>query len=131
MTKTNKIVYYILLVIISLMFIMSGYMKVSSDPVSVAGFVKAHFPMWFMYFIGAAEILGGIALWIPKLAKWSSYGLYIIMAGAVVVTIFFDNPLFAIMPVVVAAIIFYIGKLRAKHSMPAPMSSTPTQAPMM
>ena len=131
MTKTNKIVYYILLVIISFMFIMSGYMKVSGDPMSVAGFAKAHLPIWFMYFIGAAEILGGIALWIPKLAKWSSYGLYVIMAGAVVVTICFDNPVFAVVPLIVAALIFSAGKLRTKRSESDPMNQAPTSAPMI
>lgn len=116
MTKTQKIVYYVLLVVVSVMFVWSGYMKVSANPVSVQGFTDAHMAIWFMYFIGAAEILGGIGLWLPKLQKWAVYGLEIIMIGAVIVTVM-NNPVYmAIMPVIFGAALWYIMKLGQKKS---------------
>ena len=105
--------YYVLLILVSLIFIMSGYMKVSANAITVAGFAKAHLPLWFMYFIGIAEILGGIALWIPKFSKLSTYGLYIIMLGAIVVTVLFDNPIAGLVPIVfivLLTVIQHIGK---------------------
>ena len=116
MTKKQKIIYYILLVLISLGFIMAAYSKLVADPMSVAGFTKAHLPIWFMYFIGVAEVAGAIGLWIPKLSQWAAYGLYIILAGAVVVTVLFDNPVLAIIPIVYAIILTVIVKLGKKRA---------------
>ena len=118
MTKTQKIVYYVLLVVVSVMFVWSGYMKVSANPVSVQGFADAHMALWFMYFIGTAEILGGIGLWLPKLQKWAVYGLEIIMIGAVVVTVM-NNPVYmALMPVIFGIALWYISKLAQKKNNP-------------
>jgi uncharacterized membrane protein YphA (DoxX/SURF4 family) len=123
MTTTQKIIYYVLLVLVSVLFLFSGYSKLSSDPMAVAGFAQAHLPLWFMYFIGAAEVLGAIGLWIPKLAKWATYGLYIILAGAVVTTIIFVSTVLALMPLATAIVLYIITRLRTKKSM-APMAST-------
>jgi len=110
MTKKQKIFYYVLLVIVSLMFIWSGYMKVTGNPISVQGFADAHLAIWFMYFIGAAEIAGGIGLWIPKLSRWASYGLIVIMIGGVVVTLMNNPAYMALMPLVFGVALWYIGK---------------------
>ena len=128
MTKTQKIFYYVLLVVVSLMFVMSGYMKVSANPTSVEGFLSAHLPIWFMYFIGVAEILGGIGLWIPKLQKWAVWGLEIIMVGAVVVTVLNQPAWMALMPVLFGAALWYICKMGAKNGsapVAAPVNSAP------
>lgn len=130
MTKTKKIVYYILLVLVSVMFVFSAYSKLSGDPMAAAGFAKAHLPLWFMYFIGIAELAGGIGLWIPKLQKWAIYGLYIILVGAVVVTAIFENPLLALFPVVFIILLTIILKLdkkmRLSTSVPTDISQSAT-----
>ena len=118
MTKKQKIIYYILLVIISLGFIMAAVPKLMSDPMSVAGFQKAHLPLWFMYFIGIAEIAGAIGLWVRSLSVYAAAGLYIILAGAVVVTILFDNPALAIVPVVYGIILGIVMKLGKSKTSP-------------
>lgn len=125
MTKTNKIVYYVLLVIVSVMFVFSGWMKVSSDPMSVEGFTSAGLALWFMYFIGAAEIAGGIGLWITKFQKWAICGLSIIMVGAIVVTLMNQPAYMTLMPVIFLVAMWYIGKLGKKRSV-APMSAPMT-----
>lgn len=116
MTKNQKIIYYILLVLVSLVFIMGAYPKLVSDPMSVAGFAKAHLPLWFMYFIGVAEVAGAIGLWIRSLSIYAAYGLFIIMIGAAIVTILFDNPVMAIFPVVIGAMLWFIVKLGRKST---------------
>lgn len=115
MTKTQKTVYYIVTTITSLMFLFSAYSKLSGDPMATAGFATAHLPLWFMYFIGAAEVLGGIALWIPKLQKWAVYGLSIIMIGAIIVTAIFVSVPMAIIPLVFFVFLVTILKLGKKR----------------
>jgi uncharacterized membrane protein YphA (DoxX/SURF4 family) len=128
MTKTNKIVYYILLVIVSALFLFSAYSKLSGDPMQVAGFATAHLPIWFMYFIGVAELAGAIGLWIPKLQKLANCGLKVIMVGAVVTTAIFVSVPLAIFPLVVGVVLYYISRL-AKKNLANPVASAPAQAP--
>ena len=117
MNITQKITYYVLLVLISLGFIFAGIPKVLANPMAVAGFAQAHLPLWFLYFIGIAEILGAIGLWIPRLSMWAAYGLWIILAGAVVTTLIFQTASLAIIPLVYAiilGIVVWLGKKKTQ-----------------
>lgn len=129
MTKTKKILFYVLTALVSLVFIMGAYPKLVADPMSVEGFAKAHLPLWFMYFIGVAEVAGAIGLWIPKLSKWAAYGLTIIMVGAIVVTVIFTGVVQAIVPVVIIAILWYINKLSAEKKAMMPMTTPSPTTP--
>lgn len=121
MTKTKKIVYYVLLVLVSVMFAFAAYSKLMAGPEEAAEFAKFHLPMWFMYFIGVAELAGAIGLWIPKLQKWAVWGLQIIMVGAVVVTVMFDSVTMAIAPAVFGVILYFIMKMGAEAHAGLPM----------
>jgi uncharacterized membrane protein YphA (DoxX/SURF4 family) len=46
-----------------------------------------HFPLWFMYFVGVAQVFGGIALFTPKLRMPASLAMALIMIGAIITTI--------------------------------------------
>jgi len=46
-----------------------------------------HFPLWFMYFVGVAQVLGGIGLFIRQLRMPASLAMAFIMIGAIVTTI--------------------------------------------
>lgn len=63
------------------LFASSG--KLLSDPQAVEGFRKVGYSDGFRLFIGTCELLGGIALLIPRLAFWAAIGLLILMLGAV------------------------------------------------
>ena len=41
-----------------------------------------HFPLWFMYFVGVAQLLGGIGLIIRQLRMPSAFAMALIMVGA-------------------------------------------------
>lgn len=45
------------------------------------------FPLWFMYFVGVAQILGGVALFIRILRMPASFAMALIMVGAITTTI--------------------------------------------
>jgi uncharacterized membrane protein YphA (DoxX/SURF4 family) len=108
MTTTHKIVYYVLKTLMSLGFIFAAIPKLMGDPMAVAGFAQAHLPVWFMYFIGCAEIAGAIGLWIPKLQRYATYGLFIVLTGAIVTTIIFVSAPMALLPAVYAIILGFI-----------------------
>lgn len=46
-----------------------------------------HFPLWFMYFVGAAQVLGAIGLFTRQLRMPASLAMALIMIGAIVTTI--------------------------------------------
>ena len=46
-----------------------------------------HFPLWFMYFVGVAQLLGGIALFTRQLRMPASLAMALIMIGAIATTI--------------------------------------------
>lgn len=120
MTTTNKVVYYVLLVLVSALFLFAAYPKLVADPAAVQGFAQAHLPVWFMYFIGICELLGVIGLWITKTQKWAAWGLLIIMAGAVITTVIFQTVGMAILPLVVGIVLWYILHLNKKRGAAAP-----------
>jgi uncharacterized membrane protein YphA (DoxX/SURF4 family) len=116
MKKSQKVSYYVLLVMTSLLFLFAGYSKMVGVPAQIQSFTVAHLPIWFMYFVGACEILGAIGLWIPKLQTWAAYGLSIILIGAVVTSAIFVNVSAAALPLIVGVIlscILWLGKKRA------------------
>lgn len=123
MTKTQKIIFYILLVLTTGVFLFTSYDKLSGDPMAKAGFVAAHLTVWFMYFIGVCELLGAIGLWIPKLRNWAAAGLFVILAGAVVTTALFVSVPFAIFPLIVAIILALVVWLGNKNKNIAPAAT--------
>ncbi len=46
-----------------------------------------HFPLWFMYFVGVAQVLGGLALFTRQLRMPASLAMALIMIGAIATTI--------------------------------------------
>lgn len=128
MTKTQKIAYYVLTALLSLGFLFAAYPKLIGDSTAAQGFQAAHLPIWFMYFIGACEVIGVIGLWIPKLARWASYGLGVILAGAIVVTVFTNPIAYAIVPVVFAIVLWIAVRLRNKKGADA-KAAAPAEAP--
>jgi len=45
------------------------------------------FPLWFMYFVGIAQVLGGIGLCVRQLRMPASLAMALIMIGAIATTI--------------------------------------------
>ena len=115
MTKNQKITYYILLVIISLLFIVAAVPKIMDNPQAQAGFTMAHLPIWFMYFVGVAELLGAIGLWVKKYSLLAGYCLMIILAGAIITTAIFQSVLGALFPLIAALVLGTVIRLGKKR----------------
>lgn len=70
-----------------------------------------HFPLWFMYFIGVAQVLGGIALFTRQLRMPASLAMALIMIGAIVTTIISGQ----IPNVIICLIVLVLCMLVFKH----------------
>jgi hypothetical protein len=58
--------------------------KLFGAEAAAAGFDLIGWGDWFMYFIGALELLGGVALCIPRLSGLAAIGLSLLMIGAAI-----------------------------------------------
>jgi putative oxidoreductase len=70
-----------------------------------------HFPLWFMYFVGVAQVLGGIGLITRQLRMPASLAMALIMIGAIVTTIISGQ----IGNVIVCAVVLVLCMLVFKH----------------
>ena len=82
--SVRNIIAWILQVLLALAFIKSGFDKLSHGPETAKMFGSLGLPEWFAYFIGGAELLGGIGLLIPQTVRLAATGLVLVMVGALV-----------------------------------------------
>ena len=66
-----------------LIFLASGTAKLMALPFELAAFERWGYPLWFMYATGVIEVVGSIALLVPRTAAVAAAGLVIVMIGAV------------------------------------------------
>jgi uncharacterized membrane protein YphA (DoxX/SURF4 family) len=85
------------------LYLFTSYMKLSSAPPAVESFHSYGYSDGFRMFIGTCELLGAIALLIPRLAFWSASGLFIIMLGAAHAHLTHDEA--SHLPVVIVALL--------------------------
>jgi uncharacterized membrane protein YphA (DoxX/SURF4 family) len=117
-----NVILWILQVLLALLFLFAGGTKLIL-PLSVlmqAGSPnQIMLPGWFIRFIGVCEVLGGLGLVLPALARTRQYltslaalGLAVIMIGAVVVTAMADGARMAIGPFVILLLLLFIAYAR-------------------
>lgn len=122
-----NILLWITQIVLALLFLFAGGTKLllSSETLASMGSPnQVVFPVWFLRFIGVAEVLGALGLILPGLFRRQQHltalaalGLTIIMIGAVVVTIIGDGPRMAITPLVVGLLCGLVAYARMKPSL--------------
>jgi uncharacterized membrane protein YphA (DoxX/SURF4 family) len=105
MSKTQKITYTVLLVLVSALFLLSSFSKLSGNAMAEAGFTEIGLPIWFMYVIGIGELFGVIGLWTRPFFRYAYEGLFVVLAGAVVTTAVYVSALAAIFPFITAIVL--------------------------
>ena len=83
MTKTQNIIYSVLLIFVTLAFLAVGSMKLMGNPMEAGMFAKWGYPLWFMYFIGTCEVLGAIGLHVKKVHRLAAICLVLLLCGAI------------------------------------------------
>lgn len=122
-----NILLWITQIVLALLFLFAGGTKLvlSSETLASMGSPnQVVLPVWFIRFIGVAEVLGALGLILPGLFRRQQHltalaalGLTIIMIGAVVVTIIGDGPKMAITPLVVGLLCGLVAYARMKPSL--------------
>ena len=74
---------WLLRVLLAVAFVVAGGFKFGQQPEVVSAFGSTGLPGWFFYVIAGAEVLGGLALLVPRLMRPAAWGLLLIMLGAV------------------------------------------------
>lgn len=83
--KNTKIVYYISTGILSLVMLAGAYGELSFQDTATDMFVHLGYPLYLLYILGVAKILGVIGIWqnkIPTLREWAYAGFFIDLIGA-------------------------------------------------
>jgi len=106
-------VLWALQVLLALLFLFAGAMKFIMP---IAEMTKQMpLPAWFLYFIGVAEVLGGIGLILPSLLRikpgltpLAAAGLVIIMIGATVISCQTGGAKAAVFPFIVGLLLAFV-----------------------
>jgi len=106
----KKYIVYVLQGLLVFFFIVPGIMKVAGNPALIEVFEGFGYPLWFMYFIGVAEIAGALGIAVggyvdKRLPRLAVLGLIIIMIGAAASQIIAGNPVTSVIPVVINLIL--------------------------
>ena len=100
-----KIGWRILAALLGLVFLLAGSAKLTAQEEMVEAFTHFGMPIWFMYFIGAAEVAGAIGLQIPKVSTPAAVGLLLVMVGGLGSHLLFDPPQRAIPALVLGVLL--------------------------
>ncbi len=112
MSRAGAVVAWILQILLGALFILSGVPKLMSDPGVVKMFGDFGYPDGFHLLVGAAEILGGVLLFIPPVAAWGAALLGMVMVGACVTHLKEGEFARAAVTLVLFGLLFLIGMLR-------------------
>ena len=74
--------------------LMTGSLKIQGLWIIALMFEEKYgLPLWFMFFVGYAEILGALSLFLKRWAIYGSLGLLVILTGASTFHLINDDPL--------------------------------------
>jgi uncharacterized membrane protein YphA (DoxX/SURF4 family) len=91
-------------VLLAAVYAFSAYGKLSENAQNVAGFEAMGLGMPGMYIIGALELAGAIAMFIPILTGLAALCFVALMIGAVTITLAIGGAVLALIPAVVGIV---------------------------
>ena len=84
--RAGNVGLWTLQVLLAAVYAFSAYGKLTADPVQVAGSEAAGLGITGMYIIGALELAGAIAMFVPRLTGLAALCFVALMIGAVIIT---------------------------------------------
>ena len=122
MRRSTIVIIWVLRIIVAALFLFTGAMKLSGQPMMIQEFDTLGLGQWFRYFTGALELVGAVAVLIPSLS----------VVGAALVLLVDIGALFAqalilhmdvVHPIVIGLVIcalIYLQRARLKTILRAP-----------
>lgn len=108
-----NIALWIIQVLLAAEFIFSGVMKFITPVEEMTKQIAL--PGWFLHFIGAAEVLGGLGLILPgifgkktNLTPLAAAGLVVIMIGATAITLMIGGGMLVLVPLVTGILAAFV-----------------------
>jgi hypothetical protein len=96
MNKKWNITYYIATILLSASMLLGAYFELTGAPSAVSIFEHLGYPVYLLYILGVAKILGVVGIWQgewPVLREWAYAGLSIDLVGALASHLFVgDGP---------------------------------------
>ena len=92
-------------VLLAAVYAFSAFGKVSADAQNVAGFEAMGLGTTGMYIIGALELAGAIAMFIPRLTGLAATCFVALMIGAVTATLAIGGGVLAVIPATVLVLV--------------------------
>jgi putative oxidoreductase len=80
--NVKTIILWILRLLAAGIFLFASYMKLSGQPMMVAEFDQIGLGQWFRYATGLIELVGGIAVLVPRFSPWGALLLLAVDVGA-------------------------------------------------
>lgn len=81
-SKRTELTLNIVSVGLALLFLTSGFTKLGDMPLQAQLFHRFGFPHWFMFVVGAAELVGATLVVIPRVRPYGAMLLAVVMMGA-------------------------------------------------
>lgn len=104
--RGTSIVLWVLQVLLALVFVAVGLAKLSASPQAVEIFEAMGTASWMPYIIGALEIVGAVALLIPRLTALAAAAFVVLLAGAVISHLIWGgNPVLALVLLILSAVV--------------------------
>lgn len=116
MEKFTKVSKWILVIILGLLFISSGYPKIIPGESMIERFSNWGYSKSFAQMIGIIELLGGVLLVIPRVSIYASLMLLFVMLGAIYTHIStgIGSPWFAVITAALLVLTIYLSKREGK-----------------
>lgn len=99
--KTKNIITLILCGLLTLALMGAGISKLMGQEMHVQNFARWGYPPFFLYVVGASQILFVILLWIKSLRKWAGLGILAMFIGAVATHIIADEASQIVAPAII------------------------------
>src|SRR5882724_6464213 len=116
LSKGLNITGWVLQGLMAAAFLAVGASKLAAAPAMVEMFAKLGAGQWFRYLTGALEVIGAVALLIPRTAFYGAALLAVVMAGAIVthLAILGGSPVPALVLLVIVGTIAWLRRPTAR-----------------
>lgn len=103
-------------VLLSAMFLVAAAMKLSGQPMMVAEFDAVGLGQWFRYFTGLVEVVGGVAILVPRFSLIGAGLLLLVDVGAFVaqVSILHVDWIHTVVLAAIIGLLFFLERKKAK-----------------
>jgi putative oxidoreductase len=125
MTRNRSIAVWTLQVLLAVFYLLQAGMKLSGSPAWIARFQRWGYPEHFYLVVGVIELLGAVALVVPRLTRIGAGALTVVMIGATATHLLHREPqaISALVLIGLLAIVIY-----ARQSQKIPGSTAGTRS---